>query len=155
MNLKKLLLIGALLTPLSAGAAVTSPKLPQIVQCYGSQGFNLNTGAPPVDLGTIAIVLPATPTPNWRVNNIIVSNETTSLTTATIQIWTAAGGTGTQLTSGTQALTGATGGDAVALPTPNNNTLMHTTTVTVREIAAQGGAATAQIYICINNLPTQ
>ena len=113
---------------------------------------NLNVGA------TDHPVTISSPTPNYLISGVSVSNASVSLTAATVGVFTAAAGGGTVIAS-TQALSAITstspsvGSNGTNLALSNPTSWFNNATVQLRVVASQGSAATANFYIYIQPLP--
>lgn len=101
------------------------------------------------------------PAPFWYLHSVIVKNRgtTASLTTATAGLFTASGAGGTALAAlqPLSAITSATvntAGNMTHLTLSNVNQWQSRTELYFRVGTAQGAAATADVYVFIQPLPT-
>lgn len=118
-------------------------------------GVNLNSG------NTDTAITINSPTPNYRINAVLVVNTgtTASLTTVTAGLFTTTGGGGLALAAN-QALAAITANavntDANALSltaTVGIRTKINSTTLQFRVGTAQGAAATGDVYVYIQPMP--
>ncbi len=106
----------------------------------------------------ILINLPAGYT-RWRLQNVLLSGASGTLTTATCGLFTAPGGTGVQIvTSGTAIALSSnladTNNNAQLLASNNPNTLFYSDTVIYFRLQnPQGNAATANVTVTYEPLP--
>lgn len=113
---------------------------------YKLSGVSLNSAA--TDVGTFT-GLPA----KYIVRRLTVTNASTSLTLATVSLHTTTGGGGTAIVS-IQALSGLTGsGKFVDLTLAVTTDTQTASSLVLRNITAQGSAATADAYLEILPLP--
>ena len=127
------------------GAATTTTNHPsnlatnQALRLIASaQGVNLNLVA-----DTIAPILVAG---NVSVQSIIVTNASTSLTTAQLAVYTGAGATGTTVKSA-YALSGNTSAAKVVVTAATSTDAVTSTPLYIRCTTAQGATATADVFI--------
>jgi hypothetical protein len=108
----------------------------------------------------IAITLPTGFT-RYRVSTLIVDHPSTTFSTATFGLFTAAAGGGTALLNTsptTAAFTSAAENTAgnmmlVALIAAGNTTSFNVNTIYFRTVTAQGSAATADVILYVNAVP--
>lgn len=107
----------------------------------------------------IAITLPTGFT-RYRIANIIISNPSISMTTATGGFYTAASKGGAAIVPAAQTYSGltnntpaTTGSQAAATVTNLNTAFYNNTTIFFSLTLGQGAAATADITILVNALP--
>lgn len=121
-----------------------------IVRLIGiALGVNLNSAA---DTAVALILLPGA---NFLIHAVDVNNASTSITTATASVWSGAAGTGVNIvTTGVtnlNSLTAATKNLPMTLAATAQTTVLNQTTqanlLYFKVDIAQGGAATADVYI--------
>jgi hypothetical protein len=129
--------------------ASTDPRV--AVARYLFSGVNFNAGTTD---STLSINLPSTTT-LYRVLSMHISNASQTLTTATIGLFTGAGGTGTTLIADS-AITVATAtvGAANSTQVLNGSATLNAsaTTLYIRVGTAQGAAATGDVTVLIEYL---
>ena len=128
------------------GPAVTNTNHPsnlasnQALRLLASaQGVNLNSVA-----DTPAVVV--SDSGNYSVQTVIVTNASTSLTTAQLAVYTGPGASGTAIKSAA-ALTGNTTAAKVNLLSATSTDAVSGTPLYIRCTTAQGAAATADVFI--------
>jgi hypothetical protein len=128
------------------GPASSSPVHPQLLG--SNQAIRLLAVATGVNLNATGdTIVPIINSSNWSVYQIIVTNASTSLTTAKAGVYPAASAGGTAFVANTTALTGNTGSTVVNPLTVANTTVQTGANIYINVGTAQGAAATADIYI--------
>jgi hypothetical protein len=127
------------------GPAIQTTAHPQSVNTNGAlrllgvaQGINLNA--------TGDTVIPIINASNYSIANVVLTNASTSLTTAAAGLFTASGAGGTAIVANA-ALSAATGSTVVS-----QRTVASTATLTTQNLywnvgTAQGAAATGDVYV--------
>lgn len=143
---------GRSLTNLASKAAVQTELLSGLILGGKLIGANFNSTADQ------AITI-TSPTARYRILQIIVTNASTSLTTAAGGIYTAAAKGGVQVVTSAQAYSGITStavdtlANTAILNTTNTNTMVNSVeTIYLSLTTPQGGAATADVYVFIKPL---
>jgi hypothetical protein len=103
-------------------------------------GVNLNAGT------NVDFAIPVQNSSNFSVANVIVTNASVSLTTATVAVYPGANATGTAIVSST-GLTSNTSSSVVNQLTINSTATQAGQNIYLRLTAPQGAAATADVYI--------
>ena len=141
---------GTILTNGGSSATQATWSVPSRLR-FCSVGVNFNAGTTDT-----ALSISPLPTTRYTIGNVRIGNASASISTATVGVFTAAGGGG-QTIAANQAITvTATATDTVnntmALTLTNGNTMAYNdATVQVRVGTAQGSAATADV--CVEVLP--
>lgn len=132
---------------LSAAAVPALIKAVDRSMTFQITGVNVNSAA--ADVGTFS----GLPT-KWRLMRITVFEASANLTLATIDVRTATGGGGTALVSAFSmaTLTATTKYVDATLAAAGTTDYQTTTILTVRNVTAQGGAATVSILLEIQDL---
>jgi len=91
--------------------------------------------------------IPIQNTTNFSVSNFIVTNASTSLTTAVAAVYPAANAQGTAIVAASTALSGNTGATVVNQLTVASTATQSTQNVYFRVTTAQGAAATCDVYV--------
>jgi len=91
--------------------------------------------------------IPVQNTGNFSVTNVIVTNASTSLTTAVAAVYPAPNAQGTAIVAAATALSGNTGSTVVNQLTVASTALQSTQNIYFRVTTAQGAAATADVYV--------
>lgn len=115
-----------------------------------SKSITILTAATPADLGFIT--LPAGITRWFMANSqptiaIVAETASGTLAAGTLQFWTAAGGTGTQLT--TSLSPPASAGGITSNSTGENASLSSSTTIYIRQVGTSANAGTISVYMTI------
>jgi len=91
--------------------------------------------------------IPVFNTSSFSVTNFIVTNASTSLTTAVAAVYPAANAQGTAIVAASTALSGNTGSTVVNQLTVASTLVQSTQNIYFRVTTAQGAAATADVYV--------
>lgn len=91
--------------------------------------------------------IPVQNTGNFSVTNVIVTNASTSLTTAVAAVYPQPNAQGTAIVAAATALSGNTGSTVVNQLTVASTALQSTQNIYFRVTTAQGAAATADVYV--------
>lgn len=91
--------------------------------------------------------IPIANTTNYSVANVIVTNASTSLTTAVCAVYPSANAQGTAIVAASTALSGNTGPTVVNQLTVANTATQAGQNVYFRVTTAQGAAATCDVYV--------
>jgi len=91
--------------------------------------------------------IPVFNTNNFSVTNFIVTNASTSLTTAVAAVYPAANAQGTAIVAASTALSGNTAANVVNQLTVASTLVQSTQNIYFRVTTAQGAAATADVYV--------
>jgi hypothetical protein len=120
------------------------------------RGANVNQTT--TDLPTITVLYPTGFT-RFRVTGVFVSHASVSLTTATLGVFTAAGGTGTTIVtdaalSGITTASENTAANSISMTLASQTTTSYNLSGLIPRVGtAQGTAATADITITVQFLP--
>jgi hypothetical protein len=91
--------------------------------------------------------IPVFNTSSFSVTNFIVTNASTSLTTAVAAVYPAANAQGTAIVAASTALSGNTAANVVNQLTVASTLVQSTQNIYFRVTTAQGAAATADVYV--------
>jgi len=91
--------------------------------------------------------IPVFNTNNFSVTNFIVTNASTSLTTAVAAVYPAPNAQGTAIVAASTALSGNTGSTVVNQLTVASTLVQSTQNIYFRVTTAQGAAATVDVYV--------
>ena len=91
--------------------------------------------------------IPVQNSTNFSVTNVIVTNASTSLTTAVAAVYPAANAQGTAIVAAATALSGNTGATVVNQLTVASTVTQSTQNIYFRVTTAQGATATADVYV--------
>ena len=91
--------------------------------------------------------IPVFNTSSFSVTNFIVTNASTSLTTAVAAVYPAANAQGTAIVAASTALSGNTAANVVNQLTVASTVVQSTQNIYFRVTTAQGAAATADVYV--------
>jgi len=127
------------------GAATTVSNHP--IQLSSNQAIRLIASAQSVNLNSVAdTTAPILVAGRVSVAYVLVTNASTSLTTAQVAVYTAPSAGGTAVLSAT-ALTGATTAAKVVNTAASSTDAITSLNLYVRNTTAQGAAATADVFI--------
>ncbi len=131
----------------TAGCATLAPNPSDLLGYLIGANFNVTTDQLIINLNSAV---------KYRVTKITVCNASLSLTTAVGGLYNAASKAGTALVANTQVFSGLTAANKAIDLTLNNAgvTLAAATPIYLSLTTAQGAAATADVYIFGNALPT-
>jgi len=130
---------------INPGAAQTTSNHP--IQLSSNQAIRLIASAQSVNLNSVGDTLaPILVAGRVSVAYVVLSNASTSLTTAQVAVYTAPSAGGTAVLSAT-ALTGATTAAKVVNTAASSTDAITGLNLYVRNTTAQGAAATADVFI--------